>query len=113
MSGLYIRCCCNNAAVIVMINIHTSNNPMAMHLLRCLFFICARFSIILSAEHIAGIRNEAADALSRYKRATFHLKIPTASRTPSTIPPALMEVLVSQKPNWLSESWSRAFQDCF
>ena len=57
MAGCHIRSLCDNAAVVVMINKHTSKNPIAMHLLRCLFFICARFNITLSAEHVAGIRN--------------------------------------------------------
>ena len=47
--------------------------------------------------------------LASWNGITIHLKIPTASRTPSTIPPTLMEVLVSQKPSWLWESWSSAF----
>ena len=112
MAGRHIRCYCDNAAVVVMINKHTSKNPAAMHLLRCLFFVCARFNIILSAEHIAGVRNEAADALSRNNITTFFQKIPTASSIPSVIPPALIEVLLTQKPNWLSASWSSVFQAC-
>ena len=65
IASSHIRCLCDNAAVVVMINKHTSKDLMAIYLLRCLFFICAQFNITLSAEHVAGIRNEAADALSR------------------------------------------------
>ena len=71
MAGSHIRCLCDNAAVVVMINRYTSKNPLAMYLLRCLFFICARFNITLSSEHLAGIRNEAADALSRNNLSAF------------------------------------------
>lgn len=73
MAGCHIRCLCDNAAVVVMINKHTSKHPMAMHLLRCLFFIGAQSNITLSAEHIAGVSNEAADALSRNNLPAFFL----------------------------------------
>ena len=63
-AGCHIRCLCDNVTVIVMINKHTSKHPMAMHLLRCLFFTCARSNIALPAENIAGVTNEAADVLS-------------------------------------------------
>ena len=112
MTGRHIRCLCDNAAVVVMINKHTSKHPMAMHLLRCLFFICARSNITLSAEHIAGISNEAADALSRNNLPAFFLKVPSAARAASAIPPALIEILINQRPNWLSAEWSSAFQAC-
>ena len=67
---------------------------------------------MLSAEHRAGVRNEAADALSRNNVELFLQKIPTASTIPSEIPPDLIEVLLSQKHNWLSASWSSVFQAC-
>ena len=112
MAAGHICCLCDTAAVVVMINKHTSKNPMVMYLLRCLFFICARFNITLSAERVAGIRNEAADALSRNNLSAFFQEIPSAYSTPSVIPPALIEVLIDQRPNWLSTEWSSAFQAC-
>ena len=42
LAGCHIRCLCDNAAIVVMINKHTSKRPVAMHLLRYLFFICGR-----------------------------------------------------------------------
>lgn len=71
MPSHHIRCFCNNAAVIVMMNKHTSTHLVAMHLLRCLFFICARFNITLSVEHTAGIKHDTADALSRNNLSSF------------------------------------------
>ena len=115
MAGHHICCLCDNAAVVVMTNKHTNKYPMAMHLLRCLFFICAQFNITFTAEHIAGITNEAADALSRNNLPVFFLKVPSARQTPSAIPPAptsLLEILVNQSPNWLSAEWSSALQAC-
>ena len=110
MAGCHIRSLCDNAAVVVVINKHTSKHPMAMHLLRCLFFIiCARSNI---AEHIAGVSNEAADALSRNNLPAFFLKVPSAASFASVIPPALIEILINQRPNCLSAEWSSAFQAC-
>ena len=40
-----------------------------MDLIRRLFFMCANFGFILSAKHIPGCTNKAADALSRFKHA--------------------------------------------
>ena len=92
MAGHHIQCLCDNAVVIVMINKHTSKHPMAMHLLKCLFFICAQLNITLSAEHIAGVTNNLS---------AFFLKVPSASRAASAlIPPALIEILINQWPNW-------------
>ena len=109
----HIRCLYDNATVIVMINKHTTKHPVAMHLLRCLFFICAQYNIALSAEHIADDTNEAADALSRNNFLAFFLKVPYTCRALSAIPLALIKILIDQSPNWLSAMWSSSFQACF
>ena len=112
MSFLHIRCRCDNAAVVSMLNKHTSQHPVAMHLLRCLFFICAKFSISLTAEHLSGRLNGAADALSRGNVASFLQAIPYAAASSCCIPTELLEVLIQRQPNWLSTEWSVAFQAC-
>lgn len=112
MSGKHIRCLCDNAAVVAMINKRTSTHPLAMHLLRCLYFICAKFSITLSAQHLAGYKNKAADALSRGNMESFFQEVPYAGNSPSPVSSDLISVLVSSRPNWLSTEWSRAFKDC-
>lgn len=61
MRGLHIRCRCNNAAVIVMVNKGSSKNGVAAHLLRRLSFVMATFQISLSASHLPGVENIAAD----------------------------------------------------
>ena len=50
-----------------------SKKSLLMHLLRALFFIEAHFSIVLKAEHIAGVANSAADNLSRITCVIFCL----------------------------------------
>ena len=94
----HIRAVCDNAAVVVMINKRTSSNSAAMHLLRCLYFICSRFNITLTSEHVTGTRNTAADALSRNNVQGFFLEVPSASSTPSVLSPSLMEILIHRRP---------------
>ena len=110
MAKNHVRAVCDNAVVVVMINKRTSSNPIAMHLLRCLYFICAKYDIMLSSEHVAGSRNKAADALSRKNISVFFQEVPSAHTNPSEIAPSLMEI--NRRPNWLSSDWSRAFQNC-
>ena len=112
MAGSHIRCLCDNAAVVVMVNKRTTSLPLAMHLLRCLFFICAKFDITLSARHLAGHKNKAADALSRDDVQSFFKEVTYAQNTPSPVPSDLIDILMNQKPNWLSAEWSRSFKDC-
>ena len=112
MAERHIRAVCDNAAVVVMINKRTSSNSAAMHLLRCLYFICSRFNITLTSEHVAGTLNRAADALSRDNVEGFLREVPYASSTPSVLSPSLMEILIHHRPNWLSAEWSSAFQSC-
>ena len=57
--GCTVRCRCDNAAVVAIIRSGSSRDPTAMHLMRCLFFITARYQIVLVPAHIPGKRNEA------------------------------------------------------
>ena len=81
-----------------------------MGLMRCLHFIAARFNLLLSATHIAGIANSLADALSRDNLLLFFKHHPQANCSPSPIPPALLDLLVHSRP---SPSWSNKFNTIF
>ena len=98
----HIRCRCDNAAVVAMVNKGSSTHPLAMHLLRCLSYICAKHSFVLSAEHLAGSKNTAADALSRNNPSLFRSQVKEASPNPARIPRDLPSVLVDRTPNWIS-----------
>ena len=63
--GSNIRCRCDNAAVVAILNSGSSKEERAMHLIRSLFFFQAIFDISCVAEHIPGGENGPADALSR------------------------------------------------
>ena len=63
--GCTIRCNCDNEAVVHVINGRYARDPLLAHMLRCLFFICARQQFTLVAKHTPEKDNVAADAISR------------------------------------------------
>ena len=112
--GKTVRCLCDNAAVVAIIRSGTSKIPLAMHLMRSLFFFTAHFHISLVAEHIPGRHNEAADAISRNNLALFYQQVPGTQQlltqqllTP--IPQDLWEILVTHQPDWTSVNWRAQF----
>ena len=73
-------------------------------MLRCLFFLEARFDILLTATHVAEVDNKAADAISRNKLDVFFNLSPQASQAPSRIPPGLVARLITQE-DWACDTW--------
>ena len=108
-SGLRIQCLCDNAAVVPILNSGSSKHPLAMHLMRSLFFISAHFKFTLVARHIPGRHNQAADALSRDNQECFFSLVPQANVHPTPIPPGLLGLLLLHTPDWTSESWRLMF----
>ena len=97
----------DNQSVVDILKSRSSKNPMIMHMVRCIQFVLASFQFELQVEHIQGVRNVAADALSRGSLQVFQLSIPTANPRPVTIPPVLEQMLIQSSPDWLSQSWRR------
>lgn len=86
-SGKHIQFHSDNMAVVAILKKRTAKTPMLMHLLRRFSLYCAHFGTHFSAEHIPGVANTAADALSRDN---LPLPYPTdrgAHGHPSTSPP--------------------------
>jgi len=108
-SGLWIQCLCDNAAVMAIIDSGSSKHPLAMHLMRSLFFISAYFKFTFVASHIPGRHNQAADALSRDNQECFFSLVPQANVHPTPIPPGLLGLLLLHMPDWTSESWRLMF----
>lgn len=81
--------------------------------MRCLHFITAKFNLLLSATHIAGIENSLVDALSHDNLSFFFTHHPQANHSPSPIPSALLDLLVHSRPDWMSASWSSMFNSIF
>ena len=80
---------CDNLAAVHIVTKGTSRDMLIMNLVRTLFFACAQNSFEFKIIHLAGIRNEKADALSRGDLDRFWLLTPNADRN-MTVPPPFM-----------------------
>ena len=61
-----------------MINNQSAQCSMSMHLIRLLILECLKFNIAFKASHIPGVKNELADALSRFQMQRFKALAPQA-----------------------------------
>ena len=111
--GKSIRVLSDNTAAVAAINNQSSRVQEMGHLLRCLVFIAARFSLRVTATHIPGIHNSIADALSRNNLALFHSLLPQAIKAPTPIPGSLIHLLLLEKPDWTSQRWTSLWSDIF
>ena len=103
--GATVQCLCDNAAVVAIVKSGTSRDSLVMHLMRCLFFFTASHQLLLLPQHLPGKENTAADHLSRDALPLFLQIIPYAKEHPTALSEDLMAALVSQRPDWTSESW--------
>ena len=85
----------DNDAVVHVLNSRTSKVPCLMRLLRSLLLAAARYSFSFSAQHVPGVNNQIADALSRFRWQDFRQLVPDAQRHPTWIPPELLADLTS------------------
>ena len=108
--GGAVRCRCDNAAVVAILRSGTSKNEQVMHLMRSLFFLAAGQNISIVGEHIPGVDNRAADALSRDNLQAF-LSITQEAKPAASRLPEVVEALVHQQPDWTSVNWTRLLTD--
>ena len=106
-AGKHIRFHSDNIAVVAILNSRTARDPILMHLLRCFSFYSAYFQFHFSAEHIAGVMNTAADALSRNNLTLFSSLVPQVPQI--SLPPSLRQLLITTKPDWGSQAWTNLF----
>ena len=99
----------DNMAVISAISSGAAKDSLLMHPLRCLHFFLAHFNITLTASHIAGVYNTAADALSRNNLSCFFHCMPQAKQSPVQVPAPLTDMLLLHRPDWLSSTWRTMF----
>ncbi len=104
--GKTIKCWCDNAAVVAVLRSGWSKDEKLMHLMRCPFFILAHYNVSIIGQHIPGVENRAADALSRNDVDLFFSQVLSAKREPSVILPELVQLLVFSQCDWTSESWT-------
>ena len=103
--GGSVVCRCDNAAVVAILKSGWCKDNMAMHLLRSLFFWLAMYQVSILNEHIPGVSNGPADALSRNNVSYFMSQVPIASQQPTEVPQELIELLLTRRPDWTSQSW--------
>lgn len=104
-----LLCQCDNEAVVSCLNTGTCRDKSVMSLLRVLYFITAKYNILLSAVHLAGKCNSIADALSRNNLRMFFDACPQANCSPDSIPEMLINLLVVTQPDWTSPTWTKMF----
>ena len=63
--GHVVNCHCDNQAVVASLRGGYCKELVMAYLLRCLFFLEARYQLTVTAQHVAGVNNRAADAISR------------------------------------------------
>ncbi len=108
-SGQRVLCKCDNTAVAAVINSGTAKDPLLMHLMRCLFFYAAHYKFVVSAHHLSGKDNSGADAISRNNADLFLSLYPQAVWTATPIPPALLQLAISSRPDWTDKIWKQLF----
>lgn len=104
-SGSVVLCHCDNQAAVAAVRGGYCRDPAMAHMLRCLFFLEAKFNITLTAVHVPGVQNGVADAISRNKLNVFFDLVPQASKVACQVPPGLVERLGKQG-HWTPENWT-------
>ena len=111
--GDTVMCRCDNEAVVAVITTRTAHDKGLMQLLRCLFFLEARFDCHLQASHIPGIHNELADHLSHNRASVFLQRAPPAMAPSPRQVRQDLRTLVLGLLDWTSAAWRRQFRDTF
>ena len=105
-AGKRVRCLCDNMAVAATVNKKTAKDPLLARLLRILALVSALLDISISAQHLPGINNASADALSRGNVSLFFSLNPQASPIPVIIPQELLDLVLNLKAWWISQTYT-------
>ena len=76
---------CDNSAVVDIWNKGSTRQPHIMSLVRSLYFSAAQHEFHVAVQHIPGINNSIADALSRFQEKKFRHLAPHADTVPTPI----------------------------
>ncbi len=110
--GKVVKARCDNMAVVATIQSGSCKESVAMHLRRCLAFIEASVPVTIMAEHIRGVDNTVADALSRdnLEAACSVMQGPVGVAV--TIPEGLVELLTAPDRSWRERDWTTLRNFC-
>ncbi len=87
-----------------------SKMDRAMHLMWCLSFFLAQWDVTLVCQHIPGVDNGAADALSRDSLLLFQQLVLESAAEATHIPVGLLQCLVRDTPDWTKVDWVTLFR---
>lgn len=104
-SGGTVQVYCDNMAVVQCLRAGSARDPLLNHLLRVLALLLVRLQVSLRADHIPGLRNNGADALSRDNAVLFFSLFPQAPRYPTVVPESVSDVLLDREGSWTSKAW--------
>ena len=102
--GSSVLCHCDNEGVVTAVKGGYCKDPTLAHMSRCLFFLEAKFNMLLLAKHVLGVENGAADSISRNNMPLFFNLLPQAHREPDQVPKGLVHHLMINSP-WISRDW--------
>ena len=105
----HILCQCDNQAVVAVLNKGSAKDLELAHILRCIFFYAAHYGFSLSASHVPGQHNRAADAQSRDSVDVFLSILPQAQPTPDPIPSEVVQMAAMSNLDWTAPSWKALF----
>ena len=88
----------DNMAVVDILSKGSARDPLAHHLVRCLYFYSSLYAFQFVVMHVPGVFNVAADALSRNNLQLFSSLIPQG--THHVIPASVVNLLVQRRPDW-------------
>ena len=106
--GCTVEFNCDNEAVVHLFMAGSRKERNMVHMLRCLFFIEAKFNFSIVASHVPGVLNVQADALSRNQPQIFNQLQPTGNHNPSSVPKELITGL-TKLDLWTSPTWAKWF----
>ncbi len=106
MERSHSACCvkCDNMAVVATIRSGSCKERNTMHMRRCLAFLEAVGMFVLVAEHIKGVDNVVADALSR-NNLSLATVLQDAAAVPERVPQALVELMTVPMLGWSEQQW--------
>ena len=80
------------------------------HMLRCLFFLQAKFNLCLQGHHIPGTDNITANVLSRNRMDLFSSSNPQVDADPILVPLEWPAFLLDPEVVWTSQRWTNWFE---
>ena len=105
----HVTCRCDNQAVVAVINKGSAKDPGLAHILRCISFYAAHYGFSISASHVPGCHNSAADALSRNNTDKFLSINSQAQQVPDPIPQELIKMASMTNSDWTCPDWKARF----